>query len=381
MNTRRHFHSFDALRFLAFFKVFLLHLPVFSFPVFSFLKKGGGIGVIFFFVLSGFLITYILLDEKQKTQTIDLRRFYIRRILRIWPLYYLMVLFAFLSPYILDALGLPSGNEGYQPNWLMTLTFLENYKMMATGSHPNVSPLGVSWTLCIEEQFYIVWGLMLYRINIRSLPYLFLGCIFIAFISRYFYNRYQIPLVDLPAHFDYFIYGAIPAFFLVKNPLKFENWISNFQISTRLLIILILIIYVVLSPNIQYPFQYVLEPLIFGLGFCFLICSILPLKNPLKISDKNILSRLGTYTYGLYFYHTIIIIFLFQVFKKTGISIELPINAVLYSLLCLALSILVSVLSYHLFEKYFLKLKKYFEPGNPLTKESVTGFAGSNPET
>jgi peptidoglycan/LPS O-acetylase OafA/YrhL len=357
-----------------------LHLPVFSFPVFSFLKKGGGIGVIFFFVLSGFLITYILLDEKQKRQTIDLRRFYIRRILRIWPLYYLMILFAFLSPYILDAADLPSGTDGYQPNWLMTLTFLENYKMMATGSHPNVSPLGITWTLCIEEQFYIVWGLLLYRISFKNIPFLFLGCILLAFICRYFYERYQIPVVDLPAHFDYFIYGAIPAFFLVTNPLKFENWASHLRISTRLLMILILLIYIVLSPNIQYPLQYFIEPLIFGLGFCFLICCILPLKNPLKISDKNILSRLGTYTYGLYFYHTIIIMFLFQVFKEAGISIEVPMNAVLYSLLCLALSILISFLSYQLFEKYFLKLKKYFEPGKPVAAGSITGFAGSNRE-
>lgn len=380
MNTRRHFHSFDALRFLAFFKVFLLHLPIFSFPVFNFLKNGGGIGVIFFFVLSGFLITYILLDEKQKGQTIDLRRFYMRRILRIWPLYYLMVLFAFLTPYILEFAGLPSSTEGYQPNWLMSLTFLENYKMMATGSHPNVSPLGITWTLCIEEQFYIVWGLLLYRIKFKNLPILFFACILLAFICRYFYEQYQIPEVDLPAHFDYFIYGAIPAFFLVKYPVKFENRISHYRISTRLLIILILLIYVVLSPNIHYAYQYMLEPLIFGLGFSFLICSILPLKNPLKISDKNILSRLGTYTYGLYFYHTIVIVFLFQIFKKAGISIELPLNAILYSLLCLALSILVSILSYQFFEKYFLKLKKYFEPVKHETTESITGFAGSKHE-
>lgn len=300
--------------------------------------------------------------------------------LRIWPLYYLMVLFAFLTPFILELAGLPSNAEGYRPNWLMTLTFLENYKMMATGSHPNVSPLGITWTLCIEEQFYIVWGLLISRVNFRNIPFLFLGCILLAFICRYFYEQYQVPAVDLPAHFDYFIYGAIPAFFLVKHPVKFENWISHFRISTRLLMIWILLIYVVLSPNVLYPYQYMVEPLIFGLGFSFLICSILPLKNPLKISDKNILNRLGTYTYGLYFYHTIVIVFLFQIFKKAGISIEDPLNAVLYSLLCLALSIFCSILSYQLFEKYFLKLKKYFEPGKPVVAESITGFAGSKHE-
>lgn len=91
---RRHFHTIDALRFFALPKVFLLHLPVTAFPIFNFFREGGGTGVIFFFVLSGFLITYILLSEKKQLGSINLKRFYIRRILRIWPLYYLMVGFA-----------------------------------------------------------------------------------------------------------------------------------------------------------------------------------------------------------------------------------------------------------------------------------------------
>ena len=68
--------TFSHLRFFAFLKVFLLHLPLTAFPFFAYLKNGGGIEVIFFFVLSGFLITYILLVEKKHTDTIDLKRFF-----------------------------------------------------------------------------------------------------------------------------------------------------------------------------------------------------------------------------------------------------------------------------------------------------------------
>ena len=114
--TRKYFDTFDALRFFAFLKVFLLHIPLVNFPVFNFLKQGGGMGVSFFFVLSGFLITYMLLTEKITTGTIQLRRFYWRRILRIWPLYYAMVAFAFLTPWLLNLFGLSSSSIGYTPN-------------------------------------------------------------------------------------------------------------------------------------------------------------------------------------------------------------------------------------------------------------------------
>ena len=97
--AKLHFHSLEALRFFAFFKVYLLHLPLaIPSPALSYLKRGGGIGVQFFFVLSGFLITYLLVADKLARGQVDLRRFFIRRSLRIWPLFYALVLLAFLLP-------------------------------------------------------------------------------------------------------------------------------------------------------------------------------------------------------------------------------------------------------------------------------------------
>src|SRR3954447_9736754 len=130
MIARRRFHSLDALRFFAFLKVFFLHIPVATFAVFNFLKNGGGTGVVFFFVLSGFLITYILLSEKTLTGTIKLKNFYLRRILRIWPLYYLILCLAFLTPYLASLFQFNTSGEGYTPNWMMSVLFLENYQMI-----------------------------------------------------------------------------------------------------------------------------------------------------------------------------------------------------------------------------------------------------------
>jgi hypothetical protein len=91
----RHFHTFDALRFFAFLKVFFFHIPATSFGVFGYFMSGGSLAVRFFFVLSGFLITYLILVEKEWTGRLNFKYFMLRRVLRIWPLYYLII--AFLS--------------------------------------------------------------------------------------------------------------------------------------------------------------------------------------------------------------------------------------------------------------------------------------------
>ena len=84
LNTsRRYFHTFDALRFFSFLLVFFQHLPGSGFRIVDFFQKSGEVGVSFFFVLSGFLITYILLYEKTTKEKIKLKNFFIRRILRI----------------------------------------------------------------------------------------------------------------------------------------------------------------------------------------------------------------------------------------------------------------------------------------------------------
>lgn len=144
MPNRRHFHTFDAMRFFACFKVFLLHLPLTAFPLFNFIRSGGGIGVQFFFVLSGFLITYIILNDKKHHQ-FNLKKFFAKRILRIWPLFYLMILFAYTVNSTLEHFAIQTTDEGYNPNWLMSILFLENYQMMIKNDFPNGSPLRVMW--------------------------------------------------------------------------------------------------------------------------------------------------------------------------------------------------------------------------------------------
>ncbi len=356
---RRYFETFDALRFLAFFLVFLSHLPLANFPVLRLFDASGDIGVIFFFVLSGFLISYILLHEKEASGTIRLKKFFIRRILRIWPLFYAMILFAFLTPYLLDFAGISYSSKGYEPNWLMSCLFLENYMMMSTGTFPNVSPLRVMWSLCIEEHFYIIWGLLLYFLPVKKLPLLIVGSVIVAYIGRVICYNLVIVDMDIFTNIDYFAYGAIPAYCLVKKEEIIER-ISRISMSVKYLITAITLIFILIFPQTSYASQLFIKPLTLGALFTALIFFTLPAANRIYIPRNHIISRLGVYTYGLYLYHTICINFLMKLCEIKGIDLTNILNVIALGMVSLFCSIIVSMISYYLFENQFIKLKKYF---------------------
>jgi len=118
----------------------------------------GKIAVICFFVLSGFLITYLLLAEERHTGSISTRDFYARRILRIWPLYYVLVLAAFFVfpriPVFAGALKFPE--ESRARSFFLYMSIFPNL----AAPFPY---LGHLWSIGVEEQFYIAWPLLLKR--------------------------------------------------------------------------------------------------------------------------------------------------------------------------------------------------------------------------
>jgi len=118
--------------------------------------------------------------------------------------------------------------------------------------------------------------------------------------------------------------------------------------------------YVFISSNIQFAFKDNIEPVIFGIMFSSLLLIIIPEKNRFMISDGNVLSKLGIYTYGLYVYHTIVLNFLNQLSKMVGFSLQISVNAIVFSIVSLGVTIGVSMVSYYLVEKQFLKLKRIF---------------------
>ena len=283
-----------------------------------------------------------------------------RRVLRIWPLFYLAIFIAFITPYLLSIIHLNSSAAGYEPNWLVSGLFLENYKMILSHDEPNASPLGVMWSLCIEEHFYIVWGLMLYFISIKTLPKLIASCLVLSVVARIYFVQQGYSTSDLLTNIDLFAYGAIPAYLLAAHKEKLLSFIERVPLYLKQLFAVALVAAVIAFSQLQGDAPFVWATCILGGLFAMLIIFTLPADTKFRIRDNSVLSKLGLYTYGFYIYHTLVINLLKRVFEKLQWNIDTALWAVVFVLVSFVVSIGISAVSYHLFEKQFLKLKRYF---------------------
>lgn len=367
---KRYFHTLDALRFFAFFKVYLLHLPEQgNFPWFEYLKSGGGLGVQFFFVLSGFLITYILTFEKAKYSKITPSKFFVRRSLRIWPLFYLCILVAFLLPYdFKSSIGFHMIGGGYELDWRYSFTFLENYKMLLEDNFPKTTPLSVFWSLCIEEHFYLLWMLLLTILPLKYFRNFLLIAIPLAITARYFepliIANKSMQSIDLLTNLDLFAIGGLLGFYVVFYNDKISNFIL--QIPTIIKIILtcfvisIFVFHPIFVPQDTAHFSYIFAQTIVGLSCTLLIALFIPNNSNFKINDNHILSYLGRISYGLYIFHIMVIHVLFKFCLAYKIVLDNWLTLGSFMAISFIISVMISSISYHYFEKPILKFRDKF---------------------
>ena len=163
-----HLKSLDSLRTIAFFSTFIAHsfgtlneniLETGIYKNVLYLKGFFGFGVPVFFVLSGFLITFLMLKNQEKNN-FSLKSFYLKRVLRIWPVYYVVILFGFFAFPILRSIILHQPTEE-NANFWMYLCFLSNFDQINIGVLPFGVGLGPTWSVSVEEQFYLFWPLIL----------------------------------------------------------------------------------------------------------------------------------------------------------------------------------------------------------------------------
>jgi len=367
-NKEIYFPQLDIVRFIAALMIIILHsyetwcgwfgeLPFFSIGKDKGVKIIGKyvenfienfrLGVDIFFLISGFLITYLLLKEKGETGTISIKKFFGRRILRIWPLYYLLIA---LSPLMIYWLGLPS------PDYTSTVLFINNFHTIST--HAWTFPFDHFWSICIEEHFYLIWPFIILWVPRKKLLPVLYSLLAFSITYRIWIiftvpNPQLILYLNTFCRMDVLIMGAVIAYYYYKTP---------FTINTpgivRLLIYCILILALCIDLHFNNPlFEEMKRYIYIGLiTFTFLNYNFNP-DARLKFKNNKLIHYLGKISYGLYMYSNIILIITIKKFI-------LPFNFVniyLYIILMIGLPIIISTISYELFERPFLKIKRHLE--------------------
>lgn len=349
--------NLDALRFFLSAIVVLYHLPRLSrnqgLPFYDALPifHKGIEAVYMFFVLSGFLIIRLIYRAK-KRDTFSIKNFYVRRILRIFPLYYLIIVLGFLIYNVF----LPALNITFDIKYnitegiLLTVFFMPN--IFAVKFEPG-GILEILWSIGIEEQFYLLIAPLLYFTNKHKI------LILLATLTSVYFVIFHLKYFEFLKHFEfvYFLlfFGGITSILEEK---KLLNMLKK-NIFFPALIFLITVLYFFTN---WFEFESVwvsnaFTMVLFGLFIHTISCN----HNGFTIKNKWI-NYFGKISYGIYMYHVLalnLIVFLFLKIKKIEIFNE-SITIVLLNILTFALTIFVSHFSYKYFEKYFLRLKNKF---------------------
>lgn len=363
-----HFENLDGLRFIGAFMVFLFHTFTINREVWGdFFESGpflilrkftsiGHYGVNLFFVLSGFLITYLLLKELRERGKIHVGFFLVRRMLRLWPLYFVIVLFGFfIFPH------LPFGIHTVHEFWRYGL-FLSNFDEIINGSRDSINFLTATWSVSIEEQFYIGWALIIGFFQwktIRSFQVFFLLVIAGSFAFRIYCaeNPDLLYYHTLSAISDMAI-GGLLASWIFERP--FVPAIENLQ-KWQITLIYMLGIGFLFSAHKLLPGRFIsLERLVSGTFFAFVIIEQLKSRNSFFKADRiPYFQRAGKLTYGFYLFHSLLIFYICKAFEFLNLT-EQAGYFIMYFILLLAANSLLSVVSYRYFEKPLLNLKRYF---------------------
>lgn len=217
--VRRFYPQLDGLRALAILLVLMNHMDDLKLPgVLAYIRNLGWIGVDAFFVLSGFLITKILLGTRP--EPLAFGRFVLRRTLRTWPLYFAVLTISFLA--------LRHDPSGRATNWLQHLVFLQNYTPWF-----GARTLGPTWSLCIEEHFYFVWPFVVFllprRFLLWFLPAIFVSLPVIRFWGLHQAFTYKQLYTETQFHLDGLVAGSLVALVLSQFAVRRRliTWIGS----------------------------------------------------------------------------------------------------------------------------------------------------------
>jgi peptidoglycan/LPS O-acetylase OafA/YrhL len=367
--SRIYFKNLNALRFFAATAVIFHHVEQHKYwaklPNIwgnTAIDAFGNEAVAFFFVLSGFLITYLLLEENKQKRSIDIQNFYIRRVLRIMPLYYLIVLVCIVFlPYFHETLNL--GDDYFVNNyWLVSILLLLVLPNLVRALTTHIVGGTQLWSIGVEEQFYFVWPLFVNKFVKNFLVFL------IVFIAMKIAVTWALEILNAAyesmilkkalqvwvlLQVEQMAIGAIGAWILFTGNEKVLSIIYRpivFYINCLLGVLLFII------PVEHWWINYA-EAAIF-------IVFIMNLSTSPRINvslENKTLNVFGNISYGIYMYHTLCIGFCLFVLRYFEVH---KTNVVFFNILLYSSSVLLTLAvaygSYEMFEKRFLELKEKF---------------------
>ncbi|HSB95662.1 MAG TPA: acyltransferase [Spongiibacteraceae bacterium] len=375
LNARTHMPALDGLRGLAIITVVwhntaltgngagMSELAKFL----SLFANMGWVGVQLFFVLSGFLITGILLDEKGAPQ--QLRNFYMRRVLRIFPIYYAVLLVAFI---ILPALGsAPIWSVANKSNEIWYWLYLVNWDIPIEGGGGGLSHF---WSLAVEEQFYLMWPLAVIALSPRALSRLCLILVVSAPIARAVMIHNDLEFATWAAYeFTFSRWDALAIGALLALVIRHRAWLEwSAALLPKMLYVALayVAIYVALNHNFAAvahglaALNQSVAALLFAAALFNGLFSSLPNGSRWQaLLGNRALRTVGKYSYAIYVFHFPIVVSLNAAWQQRFGEFQ-HMNPVLDNsmrvLLVALFSYLLAVCSWYVLEQPCLRLKRFF---------------------
>lgn len=366
-----YFSGINGFRFIAALAVIITHIELLK-GVFGFksywtnpvIFNLGGMGVYFFFVLSGFLITYLLLVEKEKYGKIAVKQFYIRRILRIWPLYYLITILGFFILPKMDIFHIHYLESSFIENfWLNLILYILILPNLAFSLFPAVPNIGQLWSIGVEEQFYIMWPWLISKSkNIVKTLLVFMSFLILLKISVLILGKFysgttwygSLKLFVAMSKFECMAIGGIGAYLLFSKNLLLNLIYNKFTLIVSVTLIPVLIYFT--PDKLQDGIH-----LVYSVLFLIIILNVSNQHHITKFENKT-LNYLGRISYGIYMYHFMIIpavLYLCKIYLS--INSEIITNILIYTIV-ISLTIFISGISYHFLEQPFIALKAKYSP-------------------
>ncbi len=315
--------------------------------------------VVFFFVLSGFLITHVLITETKKTGTISIRQFYWRRVVRIWPLYLLLIGFAFLAGAIdWPLLNYPNPFDWHEHQLFFVASHVLFSPNVALLFIPSVGMLGHLWSIGVEEHFYLFWPLLLRKIKQHKNGILFFGALWMVskIVVKLLVIRFHLPLQPLALYlilnkFECMALGGYLAFVFHDNSSLVKSFIFHHLNKLLLFNALIFVLSAYCLPEQWANFNYLFVSSLSGL----LIFKVSQ-TNERHWLNHNWIMQLGNASYAIYIAHFPIVLAVINVlfYQQKQRTLDVPENLTLYTIV-ISLSVFIGVLLYRWVE---LPMKK-----------------------